>query len=111
MKPSGALAPGVRTLSRPGDWYWRWRRTASTHRVAEDGRDVERLAILRQGQSRRGAPVLVGRLVVAGVARGQGRLAVRIPEGYPVRQQAVGVVESIDQVVEPAADEQPLAVR
>ena len=79
-------------------------------RVAEGGGDVERLAVLRDRQAGRRPLVLLGRLVLARVPRRQECLAVGIFEHGLVREQAVGVVEPVDQVVEPAADEELLAV-
>ncbi len=79
-------------------------------RVAERGGDVERLAVLGEGQAGGRPLMLLGRLAFARVPRRQELLAVGVFEDGLLRQQPVGVVEPVDQVVEPAAGEELLAV-
>ena len=79
-------------------------------RVAEGGGDVERLAVLGDAPGRRACAGASWPARRRGVALGQELLAVGVFEDGLVREQAVGVVEPVDQVVEPAADEELLAV-
>src|SRR5262249_47467613 len=72
--------------------------------------DIQRLAVLRDRETGRRPLVLPGTLADLRVALGQELLAVGILEDDLVREQPVGVVEPVDQVVEPAAGEDLLAV-
>ena len=78
--------------------------------MAERRGDVEGLAVLGNRQARRHALVFLGLFAIFRVGLRQKFLAVGIVEDRLLREQARGVVEAVNPVVETAAGEEPLAV-